>query len=340
MFEKFKFHLQLFAGEGAGAGSDGGDGASSGDMAVDAGQQRLLELGVPKDKIRNRAARNATQPKESAPKAEESKSQEPVAAANDTEEEPKTEEKPDVPKKPSFKELMKDPEYESQMRAIVSARLKESQTDSENLNKILPALEVLARQYKLDPNNIDYEALSNAISGDRSLYESVALEKGSGIEQAMKEDQEERNTLRQQRKEVRDLQEQKIQDHIRSLEQQGEAMKKIYPDFNLREEMKNPAFARMTAPNVGVSVEDAYFAVHREEIQARSAQVVAQQTQQKISNAIQANSKRPIENGTSKKAASAVTFSHKNMSREQRESLKKQIYEAAANGKKLYPGQL
>ncbi|MBR4933456.1 MAG: hypothetical protein IKZ03_03250, partial [Clostridia bacterium] len=49
--------LQLFAGEGA--GGDGGEGAASGDSAVDAGQQRLLELGVPADKLRRRAKASA-----------------------------------------------------------------------------------------------------------------------------------------------------------------------------------------------------------------------------------------------------------------------------------------
>ena len=50
-------NLQLFGGEGA----DGGEGgASSVDNSVDDGQQALLDLGVPKDKLRKRAYRNAT----------------------------------------------------------------------------------------------------------------------------------------------------------------------------------------------------------------------------------------------------------------------------------------
>ena len=48
--------LQLFA-EG---GDGGGEGAAAGDNAVDAGQQRLLELGVPAEKIRKRAKKPET----------------------------------------------------------------------------------------------------------------------------------------------------------------------------------------------------------------------------------------------------------------------------------------
>ena len=47
-------NLQLFAGEGAGDG--GGEGATTGENAVDPGQQRLLELGVPESKIRKNRA--------------------------------------------------------------------------------------------------------------------------------------------------------------------------------------------------------------------------------------------------------------------------------------------
>ena len=53
MFKNKWLNLQLFAGEGAG---DGGEGAATGVSAVDPGQQRLLELGVPADKIRKNRA--------------------------------------------------------------------------------------------------------------------------------------------------------------------------------------------------------------------------------------------------------------------------------------------
>ena len=58
--------LQLFGGEGAGAaGASGGEGsaagaANTGDTSVDAGHQRLRELGVPESKIRKPRARQAS----------------------------------------------------------------------------------------------------------------------------------------------------------------------------------------------------------------------------------------------------------------------------------------
>ena len=114
-------------------------------------------------------------------------------------------------------------------------------------------------------------------------------------------------------------------------------MKAAFPGFDLRRELQNPVFARMTSPNVGISVEDAYYAVHRREIQTAAMQVTAQKTAQKISNAIQAGQRRPAENGTSGQAASVTTFDYSKASRTQREALKQRIRAAAARGEKLYP---
>lgn len=336
-------NLQLFAGEGAsGTGGDGGgEGASTGDNgAVDAGQQRLRELGVPEDKIRKRAQRasarlpegavRSTPKEESAPKAEE---QVAAAAENPTEETTTT------PARMSWDEIMADPEYNRQMQSVVQSRLRSAKVAEEILAKLTPALELLAREHGMDTENMDYEALAKAISEDDAYYEDKALEMGVPVETAKKIDQQERETGRQQREAERTLEQQKIQQHIQSLEQQGEAMKKIFPSFDLRTELKNPVFARMTSPSGGVSVEAAYYAVHHNELQTAAMQETAKRTAQNISNAIRSGSHRPDENGISGQAPSVTTFDYRNATKEQRNALKKRIRDAAARGEKLYPGK-
>lgn len=332
------FNLQLFAGEGAGEG--GGEGTATGENAVDAGQQRLLELGVPADKIRKRAQKPAVKLPDGAVRTATEKQEEQQATQQAAAAETHTEEtKAEASARMSWDEIMADPEYNKQMQAVVQSRLKSSKAAEDNLAKMAPALEVLARKHKLDPANIDYGALAKAINDDDGYYEDKALEMGVPIETAKKIDQQERDTARQQREEARTLEQQKIIQHIQKLEQQGEAMKNVFPNFDLRTELQNPAFARMTAPNVGISVEDAYYAVHHKEIQTAAMQVTAQKTAQKISNAIQAGSQRPQENGTSSQGASVTRFDYSKASKEQREALKRQIREAAARGEKVYPGR-
>ena len=332
MKENKWLNLQLFAGEGDG----GGEGAATGESAVDPGQQRLLELGVPADKIRkNRAYKvNTPAPKPAAAgqeKGQEQKPEQAAAAGNPTEDN-----KTEVPARMSWEEIMADPEYNKQMQAVVQSRLRSAKGAEEALGKLTPALELIARRYGQDPAKPDYDALAKAISDDESYYEDKALEMGVSVETAMKIDQQERDTARQQRQQAITLEQQKFQQHIVKLEQQAEAMKKVFPNFDLRTELQNPAFARMTSPNVGISVEDAYYAVHRNEIQTAAMQVTAQKTAQKISNAIASGSRRPNENGTSGQAPSVTTFDYRSMSPEQRKALKDRI----RSGEKIYPGQV
>lgn len=332
MKENKWLNLQLFAGEGDG----GGEGAATGEGAVDPGQQRLLELGVPADKIRkNRAyGQKPSAQKHAAAgqaKPQEKNPEQDAAAGNPTEDK-----KTEAPARMSWDEIMADPEYNRQMQATVQSRLRNAKGAEEALGKLTPALELLARKHGQDPAKIDYDALAKAISDDESYYEDKALEMGVSVETAKKIDQQERDTARQQRQQAITLEQQKFQQHIVKLEQQAEAMKKVFPNFDLRTELQNPAFARMTSPNVGISVEDAYYAVHRNEIQTAAMQVTAQKTAQKISNAIASGSRRPNENGTSGQAPSVTTFDYRSMSPEQRKALKDRI----RSGEKIYPGQL
>ena len=336
MFKNKWLNLQLFAGEGAGDG--GGEGAATGVTAVDPGQQRLLELGVPADKIRkNRAYKlNTPAPNTAAAgqgKAQEQKQEQAAAAENPTEEN-----QTETSNRMSWDEIMKDPEYNKQMQAVVQSRLRSAKGAEDTLGKLAPALELLARKHGQDPANIDYDALAKAINDDESFYEEKALEMGVPLETAKRIDQQERDTARQQREEARTLEQQAFQNHIMKLEQQGEAMKKVFPNFDLRKELQNPAFARMTSPNIGISVEDAYYAVHRNEIQTAAMQVTAQKVKQKISNDIQAGSRRPSENGASGQAPSVTTFDYSKASTEQRKALKEYIRSEAAQGRKVYPG--
>ena len=275
------------------------------------------------------AAAKAAPPQQAQPQTEPQ-----AAAADNPTEEPKAEPAAGM----TWDEVVNNPEFNGKIQSIVQSRLRSAKGAEEALGKLAPALELLARKHGFDPANPDYEALAKAISDDNAYYEDKAMEMGVDIDTAKRIDQEERSTARQQRQEAQTLEEQKYQNHILNMERQGEEMKKVFPDFDLRKELQNPAFARMTAPGIGLSVEDAYYAVHRREIQARSMQVAAQKTAERISEAIQSGSMRPTEHGTSGQAPSVTTFDYKNATKEQRDAMKAYIRSEAAQGRKVYPG--
>ena len=126
--------------------------------------------------------------------------------------------------------------------------------------------------------------------------------------------------------------------HYDGLLRQAEALREQFPDFNLSRELENPLFLRLTAPGVGVSLEDAFYTVHRRQLQQAAVEVTAQRTAQSITNAIRSGAQRPLENGTGSHAPAVTAFDYRNATRQQREALKKAIRAAGARGEKLYPG--
>ena len=351
MKKLLKLDLQFFGGEGAGAGASGasgaGEGGGEGTSGVDAtaaAEQRLRELGVPEAKAKKTASKVASRMPMRTELQTDTKAQneETKVESATTEEIPTTEETKDdntSPKRMSWDEIMKDPEYNEKMQALMRSRLKSERSAEESLNKMAPAIEVLARKYGLDSKNMDYDALAKAIDNDDAYYEEKAVEMGVSVETAKKVDQMERTTEREKAQQERTLQQEMVRQHFDKLEKQGEELKKVFPKFDLRTELNNPVFARLTAPGVGLSVEDAYHAVHRKEIQAASMKIASDKAREQMASAIQSGSRRPDESGASSQAPSVSTFNYRNASREQREALKKQIRDAAARGEKLYPGQ-
>lgn len=329
MFNHFDWRLlQLFGGEGGASGAspagDGGNAAAAvtGENSADAGHQRLRELGVPESKIRKPRAQKASPLPEGAVRTEPKQQEPPQQAAAAETTNAQTENPP--PTRMSWDEIMKDPEYNQKMQEIIRSRVKDGDQNRSILEALAPAIKHLAQENGLDPENVDYTALAKMITGE---YEDKALEMGVSKETAMKLDQQQRT-----------LEQQKFQNHILKLQQQEQALKAVIPNFDLRTEMQNPTFARLTSPSVGLSVEDAFYAVHRREMQAQSMQVAAQQTRQMISNAIVSGTNRPDETGTVSQAPSVSKFDYKNATPAQRKALKEEIRRAAAEGRKIYPG--
>ena len=163
MNEIKKLNLQLFAGEGT--GDSGGEAATSGENATVAAEQRLRELGVPEDKIRKRASKVASRMPSQAVKTEPvAQKTEETKVESASPNEPPTEEPKETPARMSWDEIMKDPEYNAKMQETMRNRLKTAKTAEDNLNKLAPTIELLARKYNLDPNNIDYEVLLGTLS--------------------------------------------------------------------------------------------------------------------------------------------------------------------------------
>ena len=309
-----------------------GDGEGTGGTAPDAGEE-LRALGVPEEKIRKRAGQTAGRRQQTA----DAPQPQPEPEAARQEQDAAAKEQKNGPGRMTWEEIMKDPEYNGRMQQVVRDRLRESRGAQDNLRALEPALELLADRYHLDAGNLDAAALAKAITEDNAFYEQQAEVLGVSPETARRMDQMERFERRQRQQQEEDQRQQAAREHIRGLVQQEAAMRELVPDFDLRRELENPTFARLIAPGVGISVQDAYFAVHRKEMQEQIQRQATQETAQKLAASIQANQGRPRENGTSAQAQSTGQVDYRHMPRQQREELKERIRMAAARGEKVYP---
>jgi hypothetical protein len=344
--------LQIFADGAAGDGGAASDGGTSAVVnPADDGQGlagKLEALGVPPSKIRAKyktAASATTAQPETQPEVTADKEQ---AAAVTTEE--KTE-KTETPKRLTWDEILKDPEYNKNMQETVQKRVAKLKQSEDTLNNIAPIVSLLADKYHIDASDLSKidtskftEAIANEDKGD-AYYEKRGMELGISAEEARKLEKadnlkkaQEAIKLREKLLQQQTIQQQKAQNHFDGIIAQGEKLKEIYPSFDLKTELENPVFIRLTQPDSGISVSQAYRSIHIDEIQAASMQVAAQKAAEKVANSIRSNGSRPVENGLSSVSPSVTSFDYRNASKDQRESIKKQIRFAAAHGQKIYPG--
>ena len=323
---KWNLDLRMFEGDGGAAAAATGDGQNAGGSAAGASSQQtadqavqVLEDGTRMDprlaermeKQRKRHNRDAGA---AASVAGGEQSQQAQAQPQQTEKTPEEE----------FDELIHGKyaqQYQQRFQSAISDRFKNQADLQGQLDGLKPMLDALAKQHGIEAG--DYQALSNVILDDDSLYEDEAEAAGMTVEayksyQRLKQHADEMDAREQQAQ-----QEFEIQNHLRNLAMQGEELKKTFPDFDLRRELGNEAFRRMTSPNVGMSVEDAYFAVHRKELMPQVMAAGVQTAQRRIAQSLQANGARPMEGAMQGNSTAAdVHISPKNMTRPQRQALK------------------
>lgn len=204
-------------------------------------------------------------------------------------------------KKPSWEDILRDPDYrkcyDAAVQSIVQHRLRNRMNAEETLQKMAPVLEALRERYGREAD-FDAEGMAERIRGE----------------------------ARQQREEIRG--------HLDALLEEAALLRETLPDFDLLRELEDPAFLRLTAPHSGVSLADAYYARHRGQI----GEQAARKSLEAFSRSMRAQASRPRENHGGQ-SASRLGTDPRGLSRQEREALKKRILEAGAQGRKLPVGE-
>lgn len=319
--------LDLFGDGGAGAGAApaAGTGAGTGGEAA-AVTPGVLEDGTQVD---NRlAARMEEQARKRRARGEEPaqpaarKAPEPQETAPEQKAEPSLDDEWAEAKKGKFKE-----QYGRDVQAAIQDRFRNQADLQQQLDSMQPMLEALMKKAGVK----SVEELSELVLDDDSLYEEEAEKAGMTVEgykqfKALQDEHDRRA------EEDRVNQENAFwREHFTKLAEEAEKLKQVYPDFDLKNEMQNETFRRLTAPNSGLSLEAAFFAVHHRELEPQAMAYGIQRAQQQISQTIQANRARPVEGAMKTAQPADIAVDPRSLTREQRQKL----IERARRGEKV-----
>lgn len=212
-------------------------------------------------------------------------------------------------------------QYETRMSDIVRQRLKSEKETTDKYDALQPVLEILAKKHGVDTGDI--KALTKAIEDDDSYFEEEAMAKGITVKQLkeIRRMEHENADLRRQ------MQEQQKQENANKLYaswmQQAEDAAKVYPDFDMRTEMRNQKFVDLLRSNIDVRT--AYEVIHKDDIIRGAMQFTAQTVESKIAKKIAANGARPAENGTGSGSPAVVKTDVSQLTKADRDEIRRRV---------------
>lgn len=231
----------------------------------------------------------------------------------------------------SFDDLIKGrfaKEYGEHVRAAVQERFKGQEAQAKRFEKAMSTLVSVAPMFGIeaaDAENLDLDKLAQAISDDDRMYEKEALEKGVPTSTLKHIKQLEAREKQRQLDERRSLEQERLVSHITGLRKQEEELKAEFPDFDLNTEAQNPAFVRMTGIDGGLTLRQAYMAIHGDELLKRGQSQAVKETKRAVSQAIQAGAMRPAENGLVQMNGGAPRRDPRTYTREERAEIRRRV---------------
>ena len=323
-----KMNLRMFEGGAAGAGAAPAAGPDGGAEAAEV-QEGVLEDGTQVDaRLAARMEKQARKRRERGEEPVRQAAQKTAVMQQENAPGPETQKSLDDQWQEAKRGMFRE-QYARDVQAAVQDRFKNQKDANEQLAKVQPALQALAKKLGLDENDVD--GVVNTILDDDSLYEDAAEEAGMTVEGY-------KNYLAMQKEnqaiKAREQQEQQdmfMRRHFQNLAMQGEEMKKTFPNFDLRKEMENETFRRLVAPNSGLDVHAAYYAVHHAELEPQAMAYGIKRGMQQMSQTLQANKARPVEGAMKRGQPADVAVDPRSMSREERQRL----IERARRGEKI-----
>ena len=204
----------------------------------------------------------------------------------------------------------------AKVEEILPGRTRNLTKKARSLEAVMPLVDTLTARYGTPPG--DMEALIQAVTQDKSTLSLRAEE--LGVPEDMVEELERYRT--REATERRRAQESEAEERYSQWVAEAASVKEMYPDFNLRAEMKNPLLCELMEK---VGVQGAYVAIHHADIQKAAVRYTAREAARRAEdnavNRVRANGTRPQESGARQRSASTTKINPANLSKEQVEDI-------------------
>ena len=230
--------------------------------------------------------------------------------------------------KASFNDLLKDEqykrEYDKRVEGAVRRRMRAADAKFAQMD---PMFDVLAKKYGVgrgDDGKLDMQALMAAVMSDDGLLEEQAAEEGltpEGMRKVMRAEQIERSMQAQQA-------EQENMRLFAAIQEEAQALKAVYPDFDLDAEIGDERFGSLLISlqraGVDAPLRTAYEVAHRQELLQRAVNYTAAKARQDVAASVQSNLSRPREMGSSGAPAQS-NFDPEKMTKKDYEAIKAKV---------------
>lgn len=180
-------------------------------------------------------------------------------------------------------------DFDTRVQAILRSRFRKDKDRSEDTKSIISTL---AGKYGMgdDPDKVDLKALHTAMTAQEAVQKKEAARRAA----------------------------------YENILAQTKTAQELYPALDLNAELDNPAFAQLLRSHV--PVQTAYEVVHKDEILRGSMAYAAKVAAQKVGAAVQANIRRPQENGLGSSAGASVDVSDPRfLTKEMRQDIRKRV---------------
>lgn len=219
-------------------------------------------------------------------------------------------------------------QYLEDTQRMMQEQMRNNATMENRLNEQKAIMDLLTQRYGVE--NGDLKALHQALENDTAYWEKAADEAGMPVEQFKQQKKWERDSAELEKLKRQQQSEQEARQLIDRLRNGEAEVKKIYPEFDLKTELKNRDFYALL--NVGIPMQMAYELRHMDEIKAAAARNAAQATGQQMTARMKSKAARPAENGTSSKNPVVVKSDVTKLSREDRAEIARRV----AHGESIF----